>query len=219
MAPILALTFGAGMTLVRLTLGSPVPLASLDLAAPQPALGVWALMTRDCATPTSLDLAAWPACAQPIGFGPTEVSLLQRPEGANSAAKTGKLFSVGSVKYIVVSAPLETGGLLVQVEAPGLTATSYIYLVLRPGVVDEASRFSDAAVFPITCPTTAMEGVTSQGGRCRAATLVGVRTAAATATAPAAYDYTMRLVMAADAPADPGRTIPSVPSPSTPFPR
>lgn len=200
------------MTLLKQTLASSSSLLPEDAAAPQPAVGLWVLATASCILPAGTDLNGWADCTQPLGFNVGELAILEKPKAGNKALTTGGLYSIARTRYRTGSAPVVTpakGTLavpaflaagppaLVQVEVPGLTGRSYVYIAIRPEIVDSEGRFVSARAWPVSCPAPATPGVSRRGDRCFAATLAAVRDAAS--AAPADGGYVLRWIDPTDA--------------------
>lgn len=195
----------APMTLLKTTLAAASPLIASDPSIAQPADGLWVLATVGCPLPTGTDLNAWADCTQPLGFNAGELAVLEKPKAGNKAQQTGGLFSIARTRYRLgslgaaspQSLPGTPGPALVQVEVPGLTGRSYIYVAVRPEIMDGEGRFVSARAWPVPCPAPATPGVNRRGDRCFASTLQAVKDAAA--AEPVNGGYSLRWIDPTDA--------------------
>ena len=200
------------MALLKTTLAATSSLVAEDPTAPQPAAGLWVLATSTCVLPAGTDLNGWADCTQPLGFNGGELAVLEKPKAGNKAQLTGGLFSIARTRYRVGAAPVAPaakGALaapaflaagppaLVQVEVPGLTGRSYVYIAVRPEITDAEGRFVSARAWPVACPAPATPGVNRRGDRCFAASLAAVRDAAS--AAPSDGGYILRWIDPTDA--------------------
>ena len=193
------------MTLLRTTLAATTPLVAADSATPQPAAGLWVLATARCPLPAGTDLNAWAECTQPLGFNGGELAVLEKPKAGNKAQVTGGLFSIARTRYR--TAPLPTapgttmpglpGPAVVQVEVPGLTGRSYVYIAIRPEITDAEGRFVSARAWPVACPPPGSPDVTRRGERCIATSVKAVADAAS--ATPADGGYMLRWIDPTDA--------------------
>lgn len=195
----------APMALLKTTLAAASPLVPGDPAVAQPADGLWVLATAGCPLPSATDLNAWAECTQPLGFNGGELAVLEKPKGANKAAQTGGLFSIARTRYrqgalgppSPQSLPGVPGPALVQVEVPGLTGRSYIYVAVKPEIVDGEGRFVAARAWPVACPPPATPNVSRRGDRCFASALQAVKDAAS--AQPGDGGYVLRWIDPTDA--------------------
>lgn len=193
------------MALLRTTLAATTPLVAADSATPQPAAGLWVLATARCPLPAGTDLNAWAECTQPLGFNGGELAVLEKPKAGNKAQVTGGLFSIARTRYRTAPLPAAPGTTLpglpgpavVQVEVPGLTGRSYVYIAIRPEITDADGRFVSARAWPVACPPPGSPDVTRRGDRCVAASLKAVADAAS--AMPADGGYTLRWIDPTDA--------------------
>ncbi|CAN5123007.1 hypothetical protein BH09PSE2_BH09PSE2_08260 [soil metagenome] len=201
------------MTLLKQTLSSSSSLIAEDPSATQPAVGLWVLATSSCILPAGTDLNGWADCTQPLGFNGGELAVLEKPKAGNKALATGGLFSIARTRYRMGAAPAVTpvkgapavpaflaaagAPALVQVEVPGLTGKSYVFIAVRPEITDAEGRFVSARAWPVACPAPATPGVSRRGDRCFASTLAAVRDAAS--AAPADGGYILRWIDPTDA--------------------
>jgi hypothetical protein len=192
------------MTLLRTTLAATTPLLASAPAGVEPAAGLWVLATAQCPLPYGTDLNGWADCTQPLGFNAGELAVLQKPKAGNKAQVTGGLYSIARTRYRVAPLPaatpsplgLPTPG-LVQIDIPGVTGRSYIYVAVSPEIVDSDGRFVSARAWPVACPPPASPEVSRRGDRCVASSLQAVVSAAA--VAPGDGGYILRWIDPTDA--------------------
>jgi hypothetical protein len=192
----ISLVLVSAIALFRATLSSQDPLLpqALPVSGPHPVDGLWAALPAACETPTSLNLALWPACAVPIGFLGGELAPLQKPEPGSAAERS--YVALARTHYQVEAGSPD----IVEVDVPIMFSRSTIYIALQPDAMDPAQGFTAATGWPVGCPASPMEGVIHRGARCVATTAAGGRAAAALSVDPAATYRLVRVAGGADQP-------------------
>ncbi len=190
---LMAASAAALLHTTMVTSGPLIPDGANGAAMPQN--GVWALVPTECETPTTLDLAAWPKCATPVGFADDEVAALERPAPGNKA-KADEFYSMARTKFALAPATVTGGPEVVQVVVPMVFSRSYYFLAITPETLDADGRFAAARGWPVACAEPAKGG-------CSPKVLADVQAQAATAPVDPQRLYKLVRIQppAADAPA------------------
>jgi len=164
------------LALASCTPGVESETALLQAGGAQPADGLWALVPKDCAAPTSASMTSWPECAMPVWL-----------KGGMATAFVGSVpvhmtfvMATGDPRLIQLANPVGDSPPLTGAAPPkeaGAAPQGYLYWAFVP---DGDEPYRKGRIWQIACPAQEIAGIAKKtDGKegCVAGTAEAVRAA------------------------------------------